>query len=154
MEPKFRAWDKKKKKMILWQPQYDIGLTAIMADGSLLINVPYQNGGNTELHRECVDADDYIVMQFTGAMDTKGNEVYKGDVLKTLHYNEGKKKHYLYHEIVWDDKWFLWKCVSSGSTSVSLSVNGNCMLKVYLNSAKEFEIIGNIYENPDLLTKS
>ena len=66
-------------------------------------------------------ADDFVLMQYTGLKDKNGKEIYEGDVLKGR-YNGA---------VEW-------------STS-SVCYGG------WTDFWKESEIIGNIYENPDLI---
>lgn len=76
-------------------------------------------------------------MQFTGLLDKNGKEIYEGDILSVPVQNGAK------YEIVFNEGGFTVKNIDSkGSTPAS-----NEYLKVY---AKQEEIIGNIYENPEL----
>ena len=73
---------------------------------------------------------DWPIMQFTGLHDLHGAEIYEGDVLR-----EGKKK----MDVFWN---------TLGSGGWWFSENHCHVHKVNLNN---IEVIGNIYENPELL---
>ena len=70
-------------------------------------------------------------MQFTGLKDKTGKEIYEGDVLKCFHYD-------LLYQAVWleDELRFALR-----NTKNPTPFNTCCI----------GEIIGNIYENPELL---
>lgn len=80
-------------------------------------------------------SDEYILMQFTGLHDKNGVEIYEGDIMRTPPSVHGYSniKH-----VVWDD----YKCCFD-----FFEVFG----KGFLNS-KDNEVIGNIYQHPDLLS--
>ena len=65
------------------------------------------------------------LMQYTGLKDKNNKEIYEGDIVKWYNGIE---------EVFFGD--------------------GKFQAGVYLLDEKEFEVIGNIYENPELLKKS
>lgn len=69
------------------------------------------------------------IMQFTGLKDKNGKEIYESDIIKSISAESGCV-------VSWDEKgfWKFWN-ISTG------------LLKM-----DEWEVIGNIYENPELLT--
>lgn len=69
------------------------------------------------------------LMQFTGLLDKNGTEIYEGDVVA---YGTDKPQ-----EIIYEKGMFTWR--NEGSMSL-----GNYYSKL-------MEVVGNIYENPELL---
>lgn len=75
------------------------------------------------------------LMQYTGIKDKNGKEIYEGDI-----YHVGDKK--IKYLVVWFDSGF------EGKQLRSTSYAG---LKSWV---KDIEILGNIYENPELLEEN
>ena len=71
------------------------------------------------------------LMQFTGLKDKKGVEIYEGDIVK-FDLNKG--------EVIFAKEAF----------GMTTSVKGK-MMPFMTHKSKEFEVIGNIYSNKDLL---
>jgi hypothetical protein len=83
------------------------------------------------------------LMQYTGLKDKNGKEIYEGDVVKCSSGCE--------HQVVWyEDVGGTYFGGMPGWNLSGLDRNGG---KGYAWAGTE-EVIGNIYENPDLLTKT
>lgn len=98
-------------------------------------NLNYSILENREEHR-------FELMQYTGLKDKNGKEIYEGDIVKFNHwvYDDAKRKRNLsYGEIMWDgDGWIIESRRYTGS-----------LWKI--KNTEVIEVIGNIYENPELI---
>lgn len=92
-----------------------------------------------------LEMNDLVAMQFTGMFDKSDREIFEGDVLATPHFLDVNGWRYLYHVVEWSDKYTGWWCRNVASEH---EADGNIQLWVY--AKKEFEIIGNIFDNPEL----
>ena len=86
-----------------------------------------------------VDPD--TVGQYTEAKDINGKESYEGDIIKFYDVRD--------HELVGVIKWNALAC----RWYVDCSVSGSdCVYHVF-DARYAFEIIGNVYDNPELLER-
>lgn len=137
-EIKFRAWNKKSKKMYYgnsneWAEWFEAKDNPIGIINRIL------NGNYTE--------EEYIFMQYTGLKDRDGKEIYEGDIVKTrrgvgiVRFGDtyltinGEYSIYYYGFYIEYGKYIL----SSDEDMVQPLLSSGC------------EVIGNIYENPELL---
>ena len=120
-EIKFRAYDKKDNEMF-YSNMYQDKTSMIFGLSNFL--------------KECSDIEDTL-MQYTGLKDKNGVEIYEGDIVRTTS-NEltGKWKHKIY-KIEFKEI----NCVA-GAKYMGFDFQFN---------VDEVEIIGNIYENKELL---
>ncbi len=120
--PKFRAWTEEGKVMY-----YDV---YPFKDDTLLLSYD-------EISFDEVPASDFILMQSTGLIDKNGEEIFEGDVLLT--YDDELAK------VFWNDDlagWFVDFLYEIAELSEVADIQ---------SSRSICKIIGNIYENPELL---
>ncbi|MCI2862373.1 YopX family protein [Staphylococcus hominis] len=127
MIPKFRAWDKDRKYM-----EY--------TDENLLVCF----GGNgkvvltdlSSVYSNCEGMENFELMQSTGLKDINGTEIYEGDIVR---YNRG---------ISWSVEKFPYVVKNSleGFVFEYGLIQHSLFLKI-----EYVTVIGNIYENPELL---
>jgi uncharacterized phage protein (TIGR01671 family) len=139
-EIKFRAWHKKKNKMY----QVYRMCFADYQEGVFYYSKPYADGRS--INAETGDKD-IIIMQFTGLKDLHGKEIYEGDVVRTPASADNL------WEIYWHNNGF---CLGRKRKDKSVpdwptDENGYVC---YGRSWDDIEVIGNIYENPELLEQA
>ena len=143
-EIKFRAWDKELRTMQTGTNQYrseelDSGFRKSSA------------GAFTRLWNALArfkESDDFVLMQYTSLKDKNGKEIYEGDIVTSEFYPYQDEGKYNYHGIIeWEEGSFCItkKLVNKGRAGIS---DGICMT---FEGSEYFEVIGNIYENPELL---
>lgn len=81
------------------------------------------------------ELNDCVPLQFTGALDKNGKEIYEGDIMYFPAYEEDKEKHLL---------------VKYDTDHAAFCVGGFAIWKDYIEIAT---IVGNIFETPELLEK-
>lgn len=130
---KFRAWDEDRKIMVtdfsenpqIYQHEYDY---------------TFYCGG----YMDNSDWHEPILMQYTGLKDRKGIEIYEGDILSVCNGSINGSP--------WMDKPYAVEYILNKGYNICLfcwDKNGNSMM----DSTHYCEVIGNIYQNPELLNK-
>lgn len=134
-EIKFRVWDNKDKKF--FKPTYaaykhELLDLSISLSGELLRRTLEQPCE----HESCFKGR-YSIQQFTGLKDKNGKEIYDGDI---LHCQDRIVK------VIWHEQAGQWDTIFIKYTS-DLCSNG------ITNQEWKYRaiVIGNIYENPELL---
>ena len=124
-EIKFRAWDKANKEML------DI-------EDLLWDDCTREFLIRTTKYSDYFDTEDMILMQYTGLKDKNGKEIYEGDIFK-IKYN--KKDFMVWVEYSEKYAQFITRCEENILNDEPLGD---------LNE-KHIEVIGNIYDNPELI---
>ena len=127
MTPRYRAWIKTEKRMI----ETDDILGIDYENKEIVTQqIYFKNGLPDDRDIYFYDFDEIVLMQSTGLKDKNGKEIFDGDVVK---------------------------CNGLLGTIESFKAMWICSFVKYNNYqkvgffAREIEVVGNIYENPDLL---
>lgn len=135
-EIKFRAWDKQSSTM---QP-----VQHLLYGAGRLRSVAYEHSLATHLPEHNI-----VLMQFTGLRDRNGADIYEGDIVQStdFHY-DGSDTPFIGLVKFHDSEWQMWHRDDMPSRKQS---DGAYHLGVIRGNDDELEVLGNIYENPELL---
>ena len=159
MIPKYRAWVKKHKAII----EAD-DIIAIDYEGQeiLVQEIYFVNGLPDSRDLDHYDFDEIELMQLTGLFDKNGKEIFEGDILKFndewneyCHegYVDGSVEGVNYVEVVKGEACFEFGKTRYPESSLFIYMEDEHLSFAELVKDKDFgfEIIGNIYENKELL---
>jgi uncharacterized phage protein (TIGR01671 family) len=129
-EIKFRAWDKTTKIMIK-------NYVESAANGELYVA---QFQGSPDKPLPFLDLE---LMQYTGLKDKSGKEIYEGDIVKWGHAREYSRE----------------KPIRIAEVKIDPDIQFHAQVGIFKfgsfayadTTEKDLEIIGNIYQNPELL---
>jgi uncharacterized phage protein (TIGR01671 family) len=95
----------------------------------------FSDGGYLQFQDVDWDLDKYEWLEYTGLLDKNGKEIYEGDIVKDGNY-------------VGVVEWGVGRAgfiATGGNQSMAMTTR-------FGSKAKDCEVIGNIYENPELIT--
>ena len=104
----------------------------IMSYSNTDIFITFSNDGICIGYEIDDEIDDYELMQYIGIKDKNGKEIYEGDIVKFFEYK-------VIDNIVLPEEIVIIKDIREGCDA--------------LRPSQYMEVIGNIYENPELLEK-
>lgn len=131
---KFRLWNKREKKMV-YNP--DVDNNTLLAIG--LHGLPIAIDRDSLKHGEIIGWNvDHIygVLQYTGLKDVNNNMVYEGDIVKI---NVNLLNMRILGKVIFKDGCFTCICPIVPNDDIPLF------------GVDKIQILGNIYENPELL---
>lgn len=121
-EINFRIWDIENKEMLKVQ---ELDFEPTFYGGRIAIR--------PDQYSDYFDTEDMILMQYTGFHDRFGNEIYENDIVYVLSEDENAI-------IEWDEQ------------TARFIIHFDGWIADFNNYyGKELEIMGNIYNNPELL---
>ncbi len=138
-EIKFRAWDKKNKQIITYIP-------AILFEYKFpSISLTSRSGIHNSQDWETLDNIEMDLMQYTGLKDKEGKEIYEGDILE-LKYPLSSRD-----EEDFDDYKLIRVVIIFQSGCCWFTGDGFTDCNWHFYNSEDREIIGNVFENPELL---
>lgn len=148
---KFRVWDTKSKKFLEFIPPREYMLDCdewdhhdLDADGEGSLTYPNTVCQTTFGNR-------LIWQQFTGLYDNNKKEVFEGDIIETLDYGDEKNNYELCPD--GDRHKICYGKVYSGEKFAPFDLEGR-LYDFYGSFPEHFIVIGNIFQNPELLEKN
>lgn len=133
---KFRVWNKEQNRF-----HHSINCD-ISANGTLILSQ------GIEGKKYIIGDDNYVVQQCTGLKDKNGKLIYEGDVVNQIYEDNSTHK----CEVIYNNCSFQLKFIEEGKTNY-INTPMYCYAINYLGhyTEKRLELIGNIYENKELL---
>lgn len=131
---RYRAWDIRNKKM------RNVSEIRWLSDGSVRINIADDIGDRPLLHipnYEGNELKEFEIMKYIDFKDKKDVEIYEGDILRDGNWD-------IY--VVWDEEHarYAYLCTE-------WVVTQGKMIMISREGLSKYEVIGNIYEKPELL---
>lgn len=135
---KFRVWDKEVK--------YMYGVKRINFETKLAnLDMGEHNTFGCDRHFSVL-----VFMQCTGLKDKNGTLIYEGDILKIDNIFHPNKGWFSYYQVLWDGIRFAQKYLYDRGGKNHLTGN---VLELSTFNMEHKEIIGNMFEYPELLKK-
>lgn len=129
MIPKFRAWDKLGKEM------HKVSAIDFSSKGARIIRLAEVHSNGKGDHKRWYSTVE--LMQSTGLKDKNGTEIYEGDIIQ---HSEKPNPCFSYPFEVVQARTGEWRLD-----------NFRCGTVLAFSNQDELEVLGNIYENPELL---
>lgn len=102
----------------------------------------YTVEGDDNVYGDTIGFEDCVLIQSTGLFDKNGKEIFEGDIVK---FSDCDDDVYV-TPVVWDKNYACFGVSFSGGYPISFDY-----LEEFYTELKDIEVVGNIYENPELL---
>jgi uncharacterized phage protein (TIGR01671 family) len=133
-EIKFRAWNKLEKRM------EGVNFIKFFLNAYTMVSTRYRDEKSKKIYDDQFaygqedGSDNVILMQYIGLKDKHGKEIYEGDIVTGLFDHTNIIGHIIY------------------GSDATFFIKRKGLYGIGLNNAEDWlEVIGNIYENPELL---
>lgn len=152
---KFRVWHKIRKQYLTNTTDWPFLLTmsghVCEWDGGCWTNTDYNNYRDKDDEYQEVT---YVVQQFTGILDRNNKEIYDGDIIK--YHQDGVVGNYLFKDVKYFIADIVWHDCQYHIVNRKFKFpegEYDTGEPLYNDLRSHIEVIGNIFENPELLKK-
>jgi uncharacterized phage protein (TIGR01671 family) len=146
-ELKFRAWEKREKRMIYAdEAKNEKSLLAIGFHG---LPIAVDDGSFRDDEIIGWNIDHRIeLMQYTGLKDKNGKEIYEGDIVQVESFYDTQ-----YAKVIWGpvSNMYIWMNGETWLFHFASGVEGPVYPHCQECNGERTSIVGNIYEHPELL---
>lgn len=94
------------------------------------------------------NSDDFVIMQYVGLLDKNGKEIYEGDIVK-FESGIGQQRKFVSYK---DATFWLYSQMYIDGVPIEYC-SSNISIGEPMVGGRNYETIGNIYENPNILNE-
>ncbi|MDM0746431.1 YopX family protein [Clostridium perfringens] len=148
-EIKFRVWDKTSDSMLY---QDDFERVELDTKNKMVTLIAEEESDKSHYVLDYEDSIEAEILQYTGLKDKNGKEIYEGDILRCKCLKKCKLDSCAEKVIQYKNsliEW--WESGCNLGYRLRDSKGKTMMIKPTHLNTMEVEVIGNIYENPELL---
>ena len=138
---KFRAWFKEPKMML---SSDDIYIALALSGKIRKLNTEGSSPSLLAYGRDDID-DDFVLMQFTGLHDKNGKPIFEGDIIGS---GTSYPLEVFWMGLAWGVRW---NDNGTAEEEIICDDGGDMEMDEKQSKLKYMEVLGNIYENPEMV---